>query len=154
MSTTFNEIPRELQLYIYSLMDTDTRRALGIYTRLKVPDQVKVALTKSLVHSELGDAFTRSESYTVLAVRLLKVNASSHLSLRIFNQPREKRALVIAQSILRSHYQYHPDLPITLKIWIMNRNEQMHLSLTEHDMFDIFDDMNIIVDHKGSPGHF
>lgn len=31
------DIPRDIQLKLVSLMDIDTRRALGIYTKLKVP---------------------------------------------------------------------------------------------------------------------
>lgn len=37
----FSDLPRELQHMIVSKLDIDTRRALGIYTRLKVPHSLQ-----------------------------------------------------------------------------------------------------------------
>jgi hypothetical protein len=36
-----NKLPREIQLKIFSYLDIDSRRALGIYTKLEVPLSLK-----------------------------------------------------------------------------------------------------------------
>lgn len=44
------ELPRDVMLKIVSYMDIDTRRSLGIYTKLRVPDEIKSKLEAVLTH--------------------------------------------------------------------------------------------------------
>lgn len=44
------ELPRDVVLKIASYMDIDTRRALGIYTKLHVPDEIKSKLEAVIPH--------------------------------------------------------------------------------------------------------
>jgi hypothetical protein len=40
------ELPRDIQLNVIRKMDIDTRRALNIYTKLNIPDNIKKLLNK------------------------------------------------------------------------------------------------------------
>lgn len=41
------EFPRDINNVIVSKMDIDTRRALGVYTKLKLPPQLNTAISKT-----------------------------------------------------------------------------------------------------------
>lgn len=38
---SYNDLPRHLQLHIMSLLDIDSRRAIGVYSRLTVPKNIE-----------------------------------------------------------------------------------------------------------------
>ena len=44
------ELPRDVILKITSYMDIDTRRALGIYCKLRIPDEIKSKLEAVIPH--------------------------------------------------------------------------------------------------------
>jgi hypothetical protein len=46
MTTTMRDIPRDIELKLVSLMNIDTRRALGIYTKLKVPLSIQTMVSQ------------------------------------------------------------------------------------------------------------
>lgn len=44
------ELPRDVELKITSYMDIDTRRVLGIYSKLRIPDEIKSKLEAVIPH--------------------------------------------------------------------------------------------------------
>lgn len=42
------DLPRDIEMNIISKLDIDSRRALGIYTRLKIPKDIKDKLEKTI----------------------------------------------------------------------------------------------------------
>lgn len=61
---SFEDLPRDLQLRILAASDIDTRRALGIFFRLRVPETVKDKLS-AVLNKRVDESFNEQSQYGV-----------------------------------------------------------------------------------------
>jgi hypothetical protein len=45
----FSNLPRDLQLHVVRLLDIDSRRALGIYSKLRIPTNLENKISKTFI---------------------------------------------------------------------------------------------------------
>ena len=79
------EFPRDIRNIIISKMDIDTRRALGIYTKLKCPKELTVKLTDMFVKHKNTPNF----AIVSLGKRPLKLNNNEVTDVYIYRLHRQ-----------------------------------------------------------------
>lgn len=73
------EFPRDVRNIIISKLDIDTRRSLGIFTRLDVPQSVKDGLSKVLAKVQYGKFFAHVKLGPIRRVSLFDASDCDHI---------------------------------------------------------------------------